>query len=95
MSGQTPPNQVPSATPSQSIKTPTSTYIKTAIWTIVAVYVILFVLLNREQVQINFVFFQMDIALIFVLIGLLVVGGALGFSFAKLRQRSAAKKQNP
>lgn len=92
MSEQTPQGHVPPVTPGQSAKAPVGTYIKTAIWTIVAVYVILFVFLNREQVSINFVFFQMDIALIFVLIGLVVVGGALGFSLVKMRERKAAKQ---
>ena len=91
MSEQTPQSHVAPVVPGQGGKMPVGTYIKVALWTIVAIFVILFVLLNREQVNINFVFFQMNIALIFVLIGLLVIGAALGFSFAKLRDRKAAK----
>lgn len=71
--------------------TPWGTYVKGGLWAIVAIIVLLFVFLNSEQVQVNFIFFQVEIALIFVLIGLLVIGFLLGFSFSAMRRRKATK----
>lgn len=73
-------------------KTPWTAYIKPVLWTLVALYVIFFVFLNREIVVINFVFFQASVPLIFVLVGLALIGGALGAGVMVATRRRAQKK---
>ena len=52
-------------------------YIKPGLWAILGIYVLLFVLKNKEDVNIDFVFFSAAVPLIWILLGLLVVGGLL------------------
>lgn len=52
-------------------------YIKPGLWAILGIYVLLFVLKNKEDVNIDFVFFSASVPLIWILVGLLVVGGLL------------------
>jgi len=54
---------------------------------VIAVYAILIVLFNRDQVEVSFVFFSTDISLL-VLIALCVgIGFAAGYLFDQLRDR--------
>lgn len=73
-------------------KTPWTAYIKPVLWTLVALYVVFFVFLNREIVVINFVFFQASVPLIFVLVGLALIGGVLGAGVMVATRRRAQKK---
>ena len=52
-------------------------FVKPGLWTLLGIYVLLFVLKNKEDVNIDFVFFSALVPLIWILLGLLVVGGLL------------------
>lgn len=78
--------------PQLEAKTPWTAYIKPILWTIVAIYVITFVFLNREIVVINFIFFQASVPLIFVLVGLALIGAALCAGVMIMTRRRATKK---
>lgn len=87
-----PPNVPGQAAPAPVVvKTPWTAYIKPAIWTLVAIYVIAFVFLNREIVTINFIFFQANVPLIFVLVGLALIGAALCAGVMMMTRRRANK----
>lgn len=91
-----PQPNVPPNVPAQQVqpaivKTPWTAYIKPAIWTLVAIYVIAFVFLNREIVTINFIFFQASVPLIFVLVGLALIGAALCAGVMVMTRRRANK----
>ena len=58
-------------------KTPWTAYIKPVIWTLVAIYAVGFVFLNTTTISINFVFFRAEVALIFVLVGMALIGAGL------------------
>ena len=92
---------IPASIPQQSAgavpppfehKTPWTAYIRPILWTIVALYVITFVFLNREVVVINFLFFQASVPLIFVLVGLALLGAALAAGVMAMTRRRATKK---
>lgn len=60
---------------------------KLIVFGVLAVYAILIVVLNREQVEVSFVFFSAEISLL-VLIALCVgIGFAAGYLFDQLRAR--------
>lgn len=86
--GQQPPRPAPP--PGQT--TPLTAYIKPTLWTLIVVYVVAFVLLNRTPVKINFIFFETSVPLIFVLIGTTIVGAGLGVAATIWRKRRKAKK---
>lgn len=73
-------------------KTPWTSYIKPVAWALVAIYAVIFVFLNRSIVQIDFIFFKTDVALIFVLVGMTLIGAALGIGVVVATRRRAAKK---
>jgi len=52
-------------------------YLKPTLWSILGIYVLIFVLKNKEDVNIDFVFFSAAVPLIWILLGLLVVGALL------------------
>jgi uncharacterized integral membrane protein len=57
-------------------------YIRPTLWGLLLVYLLIFLLANRQQVNVNFVFFQANAPLIVALlvshiIGIVVGGGAL------------------
>jgi uncharacterized integral membrane protein len=54
---------------------------------IVAVYAILIVLFNRDQVEVSFVFFSTDISLLVLILLCVGIGFAAGYLFDQLRER--------
>ncbi|TXH40827.1 MAG: LapA family protein [Actinobacteria bacterium] len=71
-------------------------YIKPTLWGILIVYVVLFLLMNRDSTQINFVFFEATAPLVVALlvvfiIGLLVGGGLIMFRSRRDKQAGARK----
>ncbi len=67
-------------------------YIKPTLYVILVVYVVLFFLLNRQQVPVNFLFFSANAPLIVALliahiIGIVVGGGALIIKGRRDRKR--------
>jgi uncharacterized integral membrane protein len=78
--------------PGYEPKTPWTAYIKPVLWTVVALYVIAFVFLNRDSVAINFIFFTTEVPLIFVLVGVMLIGAALCAGVMVMTRRRAAKK---
>lgn len=76
-----------------SEKTPWTAYIKPGIWVLVAIYAVAFVFLNAETVDINFIFFTASVPLIFVLIGMGLIGAGLYAGVMMIVRRRAAKKQ--
>lgn len=73
-------------------KTPWTAYIKPTIWTLVAIYVIAFVFLNTESIAINFIFFKAEVPLIFVLVGMALIGAGLCAGVMMMTRRRATKK---
>lgn len=67
-------------------------YIKPALWALLLLYVVLFVFLNRGIVEINFLFFTAQVPLIFVLLGVGVIGAVLSTATGIwIRHRDAKK----
>jgi uncharacterized integral membrane protein len=54
---------------------------------VIAVYAILIVLFNRDQVQVSFVFFSTDISLLVLILLCVGIGFAAGYLFDQLRGR--------
>ncbi len=73
-------------------KTPWTAYIKPTIWTLVALYVVAFVFLNTESIAINFIFFEAEVALIFILVGMALIGAALCAGVMMMTRRRSTKK---
>lgn len=89
--GPPPPNPgTPAAAPPPG--TPWTAYIKPAIWTLVALYVIAFVFLNTDVVVINFIFFEASVPLIFVLVGMALIGAALCAGVMVMTRRRSQQK---
>jgi uncharacterized integral membrane protein len=59
---------------------------------VLAAYAILFVLLNRDDVDISFVFFSAEISELVLILLCLGIGFAAGFLFDSLRQRRRARR---
>ncbi len=78
--------------PPQAAKAPIATYIRVALVTLILVLVVLFVLLNKESVTINFIFFEAIVPLIFVLLGCVAIGALLGVAFSFWWKRRGVKK---
>ena len=60
---------------------------------ILAVYAILIVFLNRNQVKVSFVFFSADISLLVLILLCVGIGFAAGYLFEQLRDRR--KRRDP
>jgi len=60
---------------------------KLIIFGVLAVYAILIVLFNREQVEVSFVFFSARISLLVLILLCVGIGFAGGFLFDQLRDR--------
>lgn len=73
-------------------KTPWTAYVKPILWTLVAIYVIVFVFLNRDSVYINFIVFEASVPMIFVLAGMTLVGAGLCVGVMVATRRRSAKK---
>ena len=73
-------------------KTPWTEYIKPVIWTLVAIYAVGFVFLNTTTISINFVFFRAEVALIFVLVGMALIGAGLCAGVMMMTRRRSTKK---
>ena len=58
---------------------------------VLAAYAILFVLLNRDDVDISFVFFSAEISELVLILLCLGIGFAVGYLFDGLRQRRKAR----
>ncbi len=84
-----PPGSVP---PPYEHKTPWTAYIKPTIWTLVALYVVAFVFLNTESIAINFIFFKAEVALIFILVGMALIGAVLCAGVMMMTRRRSTKK---
>jgi len=54
---------------------------------VIAVYAILIVLFNRDQVEVSFVFFSTDISLLVLILLCVGIGFAAGYLFDQLRGR--------
>ena len=54
---------------------------------IIAVYAILIVLFNRDEVEVSFVFFSTDISLLVLILLCVGIGFAAGYLFEQLRDR--------
>lgn len=54
---------------------------------ILALYAILLVVLNSDQVEVSFVFFTAEISLLVLILLCLVIGFAAGYLFERLRDR--------
>jgi len=54
---------------------------------IIAVYAIMIVLFNRDQVEVSFVFFSTDISLLVLILLCVGIGFAAGYLFDQLRAR--------
>ncbi len=85
------PQSVPSSGAPAPEKTPWTAYIRPAIWTVASIYVIAFVFLNRDSVQINFIFFSAQVPMIFVLVGMALIGAALYAGVMFMTSRRAKK----
>jgi uncharacterized integral membrane protein len=73
-------------------KTPWTAYIKPAAWTLAAIYVIVFVFLNRDVVSINFLAFTTSVPLIFVLVGMALIGAGLCAGIMLMASRRSTEK---
>jgi uncharacterized integral membrane protein len=61
-------------------------------WTLIgfavlAIYVVLLIILNREEVDIDFVFFSAEISKLVLILLCVIIGFASGFLFDRWRQR--------
>jgi uncharacterized integral membrane protein len=60
---------------------------------VIAVYAILIVLFNRDEVEVSFVFFSTDISLLVLILLCVGIGFAAGYLFEQLRDRR--KRRDP
>ena len=60
---------------------------KLVLFGILAVYALLIVLLNREQVEVSFVFFTTEISLLVLILLCVGLGFAAGYLFDQIRGR--------
>jgi len=58
---------------------------------VLAVYALLIVLLNREEVEIDFVFFDAQISKLVLILLCLGLGFAIGYVFDNLRERRRSR----
>jgi uncharacterized integral membrane protein len=62
------------------------------IFGVLAVYAVIFVLLNRDDVEISFVFFSAEISELVLILLCLGIGFAGGYLFDNLRRRRSARE---
>jgi uncharacterized integral membrane protein len=60
---------------------------KLIVFAVLAVYAILIVLLNTDQVDVSFVFFSAEISLLVLIVLCVGIGFAAGYLFDQLRER--------
>lgn len=60
---------------------------KLIVFGILAVYAILIIVFNREQVEVSFVFFSAEISLLVLILLCVSIGFATGYLFEQLRDR--------
>jgi uncharacterized integral membrane protein len=60
---------------------------KLVLFGVLAVYALLIVLLNREQVEVSFVFFTTEISLLVLIVLCVGLGFAAGYLFDQIRGR--------
>jgi uncharacterized integral membrane protein len=60
---------------------------KMIVFGVLAVYAVLIVLFNREQVEVSFVFFTAEISLLVLILLCVGIGFAAGYLFEGLRRR--------
>jgi hypothetical protein len=70
--------------PSARDKVPTW---KLVVFGLLAVYAALIVLLNRDQIEVSFVFFSTDISLLVLIVLCVGIGFAAGYLFEQIRGR--------
>jgi len=73
-------------------KTPWTAYIRPTALALVVLYVVIFVFLNRNEVEINFLFFTTFIPMIFLLIGMFVIGALVASGVMIGARRRAGRK---
>lgn len=73
-------------------KTSWTAYIKPVLWTLLLIYIVLFVFLNRATIEINFIFFTAQVPLIFVLVGVALIGAVLSSAVVFWVRRRDTKK---
>jgi uncharacterized integral membrane protein len=60
---------------------------KLIVFGVLAVYAILIVLFNRDEVEVSFVFFSAEISLLVLILLCVGIGFAIGYLFDQLRSR--------
>ena len=60
---------------------------KLIVFAVLAVYAILIILFNRDQVEVSFVFFTAEISLLVLILLCVAIGFATGYLFEQLRER--------
>jgi uncharacterized integral membrane protein len=60
---------------------------KLIVFGVLAVYAILIIVLNRDQVEVSFVFFSAEISLLVLILLCVGIGFATGYLFEQLRDR--------
>jgi uncharacterized integral membrane protein len=60
---------------------------KPIVFGVLAVYALLIIFLNREQVEVSFVFFSTEISLLVLILLCVGIGFAAGYLFEQLRER--------
>jgi uncharacterized integral membrane protein len=57
------------------------------VFAVLALYAVLLVIVNADQVEVSFVFFTAEISLLVLILLCLVIGFAAGYLFERLRDR--------
>ena len=70
--------------PRQREKVPTW---KLVLFAVLAIYALLIVLLNRDQIEVSFVFFSTEISLLVLILLCVGIGFAAGYLFEQIRAR--------
>ena len=68
---------------------------KLIVFGILALYAILIILFNREQVEVSFVFFSAEISLLVLILLCVGIGFAAGYLFEQLRDRRKRRTPAP
>lgn len=62
-------------------------YVKPGLWSALALYALILVLLNREAQEVNFLFFSAQVPLVVLILLSMALGALLAFGFHLLRTR--------